>query len=129
MNVFKEKGFQGIVLIFLLIGLFTVYHDWMIDSELEKASVFTIGRIERIRYFDNGEPRAELKFVFKGKENPAEAYLGSDIKRSHKIGDRLLIRFSPKDPAIFRVLDYPMVPKNTIAPENGWNSMPMGDDW
>lgn len=127
MNIFKEKGFQGILLIVLLILLFNFYDDWMIESELDKRSVFTIGEIEKIHYFDNGEPRADLKFGFKGKKNKAGAYLGGDIKKSNKIGDRLFIQFSPKDPTVFKVLEEPKVPKNLIAPENGWDSIPIGN--
>lgn len=125
MNIFKEKGFQGILLIVFLILLSIFYYEWKIDSELEKKSVFTIGKIEKIHYFDNGEPQAELNFLFKGKENKAGAYLGSDIKKSNKIGDRLFIQFSPKNPSVFKVLDEPKVPESLIAPENGWDSIPI----
>lgn len=106
--------------------LFNLYTDWTINSELEKKSVVTIGEIEKILHFDNGEPRAELVFVFKGKKNKAGAYLGSDIKKSNKIGDRLFIQFSPKDPTVFKVLEDPKVPKALVAPENGWDSIPIG---
>ncbi len=126
MNIFKEKGFQAILLIVVLILLFNLYTDWTINSELEKKSVVTIGEIEKIHYFDNGEPRAELVFVFKGKKNKAGAYLGSDIKKSNKIGNRLFIQFSPKDPTVFKVLEDPKVPKALVAPENGWDSIPIG---
>jgi hypothetical protein len=125
MNILKQKGFQGIVIILLLILGAVFYDKWKTDSTLEKESKFTIGEIVKIQFFDNGEPLASLIFDFKLKKNTAGAYLGSDLKKNHKIGDKLFIQFSPKDPSVFKVLDNPRVPKNLIPPIDGWDSIPI----
>ncbi|WP_343748897.1 hypothetical protein [Fluviicola sp.] len=128
MNVFKEKGFQGIVIILILIAGTIFYKKWRINSELNNGSRFTIIKVEKKQYFDNGDPMAHFYLKYENKTYDLGFTIDNSFNREVNEGDRLFIRFSTKDPTVFKIIDYPMVPKNTIAPENGWNSMPMGDD-
>lgn len=122
---YKERGFQGVLIITILIFVSIFYHEWKINSILSKKSVFTIGEIKKIQYFISGEPMAVIEFKCKGTKNEVGANLGSDIKRERKIGDRLFIQFSPKDPTIYRALEEPKVPDSLIAPDNGWDKIPI----
>lgn len=102
------------------------YVDWRNDQELAEHSKYTIGTIDRISHFDNGEPLAEISFNYQSKVIQMGAYLGSDIDRNHKKGDRLYVQFSPQKPKeFFKVLETPDVSGKATAPDEGWDKLPI----
>lgn len=125
MNILKEKGFQAIILIGLLIVCSIFYSWWERDSELSKGSRFTIIEIERKQYFDNGDPMAHFHLNYQNKIYDLGFTIDNAFNRELNEGDRLFIQFSPKNPTVFKVLDEPKVPESLIAPENGWDSIPI----
>lgn len=127
MNIIKQKGFQGLVLILLLILGTIFYSRWKINYRLGKESKFTIIQIERKQYFDNGDPMAHFHLNYQNKIYDLGFTIHNAFNGDLNEGDRLFIQFSPKDPTVFKVLEEPKVPKNLIAPENGWDSIPIGN--
>lgn len=127
MGIFKEKGFQGLVIILILILGTIFYKEWRINSELNNESRFTIIEVEKKQYFDSGDPMAHFHLKYEDKTYDLGFAIDNSFNREVNEGDRLFIQFSPKDPTVFKVIDYPMVPKTMIAPESGWDSIPIGN--
>lgn len=125
MNILKEKGFQAIIIIMILIVGTIFYQRWQINSELSKGSKFTIIKVEKKQYFDNGDPMAHFHLEYEDKKYDLGFIIDNSFNKDVNVGDRLFIQFSPKDPTVFKVLEIPRVPKKMIAPKNGWDSIPV----
>ncbi len=126
MSIFKEKGFLGILIILILISGAIFYEKWRINSELSKGSKFTIVEVEKKQYFDNGDPMAHFHLKYEDKTYDLGFTIDNSFSRKVSEGARMFIQFSTKDPTVFKVLEDPKVPKALVAPENGWDSIPIG---
>lgn len=94
------------------------------EKELDKYHRFTIAVVTGIDYSSEGGRIANINYYFKNQSHNTCFDLNPEEYSKYKIGTKVFIKFSPKNPKNIEILTNISVPKKLESTIYGWKEIP-----
>lgn len=108
----------------IIMSLGTLYYQIVISNELDKNYRYTIAVVTDFISLSDGPREAECTYSINDKSYKTTFSLTIGYENKFKVGSRLFIKYSPKNPKLVEVDYDKFVPEKLTAPKNGWKEIP-----
>lgn len=101
------------------------YLNYLPDKKFESEFRYGVVTISGFDFPADGGEVAEIYYYVNNKRYKSIINMTYNDKVNYKVGTKLYIKYSPKDPNIFKLVDDIKVPDTLkTIPTNGWDSIP-----